>query len=247
MSHNQSEMTRKVISISPNWDTQVTVHEYESSRDQNNKQVRIISNSAVFEVQREMLSSTEYFSAMFKGQWRESDGQDISLHEDEVAAMEILFRGMHNTLHMPPSSPVPVATIWNLIGACAKYQVEFRRGTLKTWLVSLYEAKRLSPIYVADYFLERTLLYPFYAFDYPEGFQKISHTLAYGNRGHIAEYNPTDRHVLHLPPRVMRESLPISIVLSQLSNSRLAGYRAVECSLRPPPQYPSQWSVRTRR
>lgn len=206
--NDQSEMTRRSIPISPNWDTQVTVHEYVSSRDENDKLVRTISQTAVFEVQREMLSTTEYFTAMFKGLWRESDGRDISLHEDEIETMEILFRGLHNTLDMRSFPSVPVATIWNLIGACAKYQVEFGDGPLKIWFISLYEAKRLSTAFVANYFLERTLLYPCYAFDYAEGFQQLSQTLAYGSQGHISECNPTDRHVLHLPPRVMREFLP---------------------------------------
>lgn len=198
-------MTRQTITISPNWDTQVTVHEYESSRDENNKPVRTASETVVFQVEREMLLSTEYCVSMFRGPWRESDAQDITLHDDNIKAMEILFRGVHNTLKTPTSGVVPVATIWYLIGICDKYQVEFQNGPLKDWLVSLYKAKLLSSKFTADYFLERTLLYPFYAFDYAEGFQQITQTLAYGNRGHISESNPTDRFVLHLPPRVMRE------------------------------------------
>lgn len=206
-------MTRQTITISPNWDTQVTVHEYESSRDQSNKPVRTVSEIAVFQVEREILSTTEYFATMFRGPWRESDGQGITLHDDNIKAMEILFRGVHHTLNITTSDVVPVAAIWHLIGACDKYQVEFQNGPLKDWLVSLYKAKHLSTKYTADYMLERTLLYPFYAFDYAEGFQQVSQTLSYRNKGHISESNPTDRFGLHLPPRVMREFLPIPLVL----------------------------------
>ncbi|KAE8313403.1 hypothetical protein BDV41DRAFT_537082 [Aspergillus transmontanensis] len=46
---------------------------------------------------------------------------------------------------------------------------------------------------------------PCYAFDYARGFQDLTKSLAYEEKGHIMEINPIENVRLHLPPRIIQQ------------------------------------------
>ncbi|KAL4915678.1 hypothetical protein BDW62DRAFT_212532 [Aspergillus aurantiobrunneus] len=177
----------------------VTVCEYEDYYDENKKPAKRISTSAVFQVERERLSASDHFRTMLRGSWRESTTELITLHEDKILAMEILFNGLHDTLGSIASTKVLMATVWYLILACDKYEVEFREGPLKAWFIGWYKQEKINPDF------ERQVLYPCYEFDYAPGFQEVTRYFAYHSKYHIMEHKPIDLFVLHLPQRVIQQ------------------------------------------
>ncbi|PWY77004.1 hypothetical protein BO70DRAFT_388391 [Aspergillus heteromorphus CBS 117.55] len=154
-----------------------------------------------------LTENSEYFRAMLQGnKWAESKSDAISLKDDHITAMEILLRGLHDTLDNMDKSAVAIEDIWYLVLAHDKYQID--RKLYSKWVGSwgkIELAKERNKGNDNDYDLERKILSPAFAFDCPQLFQHATKTLVYNSPGPITEINPTSIRQMHLPSRVPQQ------------------------------------------
>ncbi|KAE8322695.1 hypothetical protein BDV39DRAFT_196502 [Aspergillus sergii] len=157
---------------------------------------------ASLHVKREtLINSSRYFQTMMGSRWAESRNNTIVLEDDTVKSLEIWLRHFHSTLDMVTLDEVSVADIWHVILASDKYQ--FDRYDLLEWFIRWYRNATTAGIHRDN--LANKLMLPCYAFDYARGFQDLTKSLAYEEKGHIMEINPIDNVRLHLPPRIIQQ------------------------------------------
>ncbi|RDW92732.1 uncharacterized protein DSM5745_00054 [Aspergillus mulundensis] len=204
--HGQSAAEPRVIRIAPDFNLRIQVSEYESAIGADGKDHSIVSRSAIFEVDRQKLDASEHLSRKLFGELREG-----SL-DANVAAMEILFHYLHDSLESVTADAVSIETIYHLINMCDKYKVsgsevfKVKAEELKGWFVNWYNvAKGLPKNRYRSHDFYRSMLFPCYAFDHAQGFLETSRFVIYNTVGHIEERNPTTLHRLHLPSRVIQQ------------------------------------------
>ncbi|KAL5338214.1 hypothetical protein BJX70DRAFT_388756 [Aspergillus crustosus] len=192
------------ITVTSNADFCITVTEGITCQDDQGRKVKKVVKNALFRVEKSKLS-TEYFRRMFKGPWRESGSDSIVLDDDDISAMEILFRCLHGTLDHLIISTLSVAIIWHLILVTDKYGVSLQTEALEDWFAMWLKValKQSNSGKLSE--LQKQLLFPCYQFDAAKGFQEATKYLVYNTGGHIEEINPTKHRELHLEQRVMQQ------------------------------------------
>ncbi|KAL3477635.1 hypothetical protein BJX99DRAFT_225856 [Aspergillus californicus] len=197
-------MTANVYTLSSGWDLKIKVNEYENVNS-NSSLVKRLTASAIFEAERSKLAQSEHFSTMLRGPWREASSKAITLEEDNIEVMTVLFRSLHGTLDEIAFNTVSMKTIWLLIQACDKYNIDIKTGALRDWFINWYEVESKRDENQDGYEFERMVMYPCYHFDHAVGFQEATLVLVYNSPGHITEKNPTKNNRLHMPPRVIQQ------------------------------------------
>ncbi|PYH93999.1 hypothetical protein BO71DRAFT_450356 [Aspergillus ellipticus CBS 707.79] len=167
-------------------------------------------------VNRDSLASLPYFAAMLRpNTWSESQPgtRTITVHEDHPVAMELLLRGLHDTLPDLSASTtsttltnVTIKDIWYTVLLSDKYLLD--RDPLSAWVSSWTQAELKEPRQSQrgdKLQLEQELLFPAYAFDCAKEFQIVTRKLVYHGKGHLVERNPVEVRQLHLPARVCQQ------------------------------------------
>ncbi|RAK97295.1 uncharacterized protein BO80DRAFT_364335 [Aspergillus ibericus CBS 121593] len=166
----------------------------------------LFSHSTTMKVERAKLNSaSEYFQAMFRrARWTESKSQTITLEDDNIKAMELLFRKIHGTMSSMTDKRVTVAEWWHLVMACDKYDIDPK--SLGELFQGWHKASKVKEEYQKPLLkFEAEVAFPCYAFDTAEAFKEVTKKLVYASTGHIVESNPTNIGQMHLPPRVMQQ------------------------------------------
>lgn len=147
----------------------------------------LVKNSPVFKV---LLSP---------GRFAEGTQQTVTLKDDHIMSMEIIFRVLHDA-SLQSILEVPIEEMWPLVLAAEKYNLDIKlfREWFKNWYKSTMDPSKVSPA--------ATLLYPCWIFNHASAFARATRYLAYHSAGPIMESNPTKHYELHLPARVIRES-----------------------------------------
>ncbi|KAL4899934.1 hypothetical protein BDW74DRAFT_106181 [Aspergillus multicolor] len=146
---------------------------------------------------------------MFRGPWRDAATSTITLDQDNIAAMEVMFHGLHHTLKTRGPNSVLMVTVWHLLLACDKYQVDYVTGPLKEWFKGWFEVENTSTEYGIKCEFERQVMLPCYQFNYAEGFAKATKWLVYNSEYRILELlsnnSTSELRRLHLPPRIIQQ------------------------------------------
>ncbi|KAE8139057.1 hypothetical protein BDV38DRAFT_58309 [Aspergillus pseudotamarii] len=194
---NHGWIPQDTITITPQSDLTIQIDQY--SRQDGEK---VLERTALMHVKRDVLvNSSRYFQTMMGGRWAESKGDSIVLEDDTVRSMEIWLRSYHCTLDAILLDDISVADIWHVILASDKYQ--FDRDELQEWFIRWFRNATAGGLHHDS--LANKLMLPCYAFDYAQGFQVLTRSLAYEEKGHIMEINPIENVRLHLPPRIIQQ------------------------------------------
>ncbi|KAH9216437.1 hypothetical protein DL95DRAFT_460295 [Leptodontidium sp. 2 PMI_412] len=115
------------------------------------------------------------------GTWAESGATTLDLCHENVAAVELWMKVLHDSVVEDSFKTTSIETIWIAIEA-------------------MNGGNRLYKFSVDDL---RQLMYLCHEFDDARGFADVTRRLAYENEGHIAEKNPTRFRHLHLQQRII--------------------------------------------
>ncbi|KAE8346303.1 hypothetical protein BDV24DRAFT_158547 [Aspergillus arachidicola] len=185
------------IVISPGSDLTIRINEYSGEGTR-----KSLERMASLHVKRDtLINSSRYFQTMMGSRWAESRNDTIVLEDDTVKSLEIWLRHFHGTLDVVTLDEISVADIWHVILASDKYH--FDRYDLLEWFIRWYHNATAAGIHRDN--LANKLILPCYAFDYARGFQDLTKSLAYEEKGLIMEINPIDNVRLHLPPRIIQQ------------------------------------------
>ena len=193
-----------MIVIDEAGDLTIQVIEYKDGAE---NQPRTIHEMKEFRVCRKVLvkQSMVFQRLLTTCSFAEAKQNVITLEEDRVFAMETWFRQMHGTLTENSTHNVSLSEMWHVTAAADKYDLCIL--DLKEWFEDWYKRKPTIDSKDGKHLEARQLLYPCYRFDHASGFARATKYLAYNSTGHITENNPTDHKELHLPHRMIRESL----------------------------------------
>ncbi|KAL2075341.1 hypothetical protein VTL71DRAFT_284 [Oculimacula yallundae] len=135
------------------------------------------------------------------GSWIESGSTTVDLCDENVAAVELWMKVLHDKVNGESFKTTTIETIWIAIEASRFYffQLELLGPWFAEWL-GVKGGKRLTNFSIDEL---RQLMYLCHEFDNAEGFAIVTRRLAYENEGHITELNPTKFHHLHLQPRII--------------------------------------------
>ncbi|KAJ0418748.1 hypothetical protein BJY00DRAFT_175637 [Aspergillus carlsbadensis] len=203
-------MQPETIIISNSHDFRVRVNEYESVWNDKGKRTRASTpkRSAVFLVEKsKLVASSDCFYDMFASSKRmEASVDEITLQEENVMAMGVLFHCVHKQLRETSPMPTPITAksvamegVWHLAGACEKYHIDMKMPAVRGWFAAWYEAHKYDKGFHSE------AMFPSYCFNYAAGFQVSTRHLVYNSYQHISEHNPTKEDKLHLPPRVIQQ------------------------------------------
>ncbi|PYI02623.1 hypothetical protein BO78DRAFT_453536 [Aspergillus sclerotiicarbonarius CBS 121057] len=194
---------RDEITISPTSDLNVVVNGFYQSIEDH--AIIAVPHTTIMKVERAKLTNaSEYFQAMFRSAWTETQTQTITLEDDNIKAMELLLRKIHGTMSTMTDKRVTVAEWWHLVMACDKYGIDPK--TLSQLFGGWHEAVKNRDEYKKPFLkFEMQVAFPCYAFDTAAAFQQVTKKLVYTSTGHIMESNPTNIREMHLPPRVVQQ------------------------------------------
>lgn len=131
---------------------------------------------------------------MLAGQhWRESFESRLSLGEGSITVSHVWLRIIHEA---QLTYKMPFHKVWHLIQAVDYYDLNI--GLFKDWFARWYERLDLKIRKPSE------LLYPRWRFDHACGFARWTRTIAYADKGHLTESNPTGFYQYHLPARLIR-------------------------------------------
>ena len=151
---------------------------------------------AQFRVDRNVLTkaSQPLLKMLLDPRWKEATQSVVSIGEGRIASTEIWLL----VIHKAPSSPmVPLEEMWHLVAAIDYYELDVT--IFKPWFAAWYSSHNLQLL------KPRELVFPTWRFDHATGFARWTRYLAYAEKGHITEANPTKLYNYHLPPRIIRE------------------------------------------
>lgn len=131
----------------------------------------------------------------------ESAQTTVELKEDRVMSMEILFRVLHKS-PLQKVDDILVEEMWPLVMALEKYDLDIK--IFQDWFKDWYKSTVGDSPKTSE---AAKLLYPCWIFQHAPAFGSVTRLLAYESVGHIMEYNPTRHYELHMPSRVIRESI----------------------------------------
>ncbi|KAL2866131.1 BTB/POZ domain-containing protein [Aspergillus lucknowensis] len=202
-------MDQDDFTISFSWDLQVRVNEYEFVRNDKEQLMRQPSprRSSIFRVEKgKLTASSKYFYNLLSSHWKEANTDQITLEEDNITAMRVMFQCLHEipgetslSAGRIPLDSVSMEEVWHLVRVCDKYLAEKKAGAVHQWFVSWYHAQD------KDLLFYRAVLLPCWAIDNPVAFQRSTMNLVYESPCHILEHNPTEHTELHLPPRIIQQ------------------------------------------
>jgi hypothetical protein len=204
--------------IDANGDLNITVIEYEKKKsrkyeeyeededtDDADQQPPLPVNSATFKVKREIVTSNfPVLRAMLSSGFQESHSIAVTIRDDSIQAMEILFQISHGCLDIG-TYEADIEELWNLAAAIDKYDFDIKK--VRNWYRDWYirrENELDQPKKMTRFQVYQRLLFPTLTFDYARAFLKITRYLVYHGAGHITEFNPSRHRRLHLRPRIMR-------------------------------------------
>ena len=200
----------KEVVVCSRGDLHVEVYEYDEEIKLAEGQNPIVAHITSFQVLKQVLEAK---SKLFKiwlgweGRWSEAGLKTVTVHHDNVTAMEVLFRSMHDAM-TETVEKVEMEVIWHLVAAADKYFVDIT--PLSYWFARWHARFiRTLPLNFEKY---TKLLFPTWRFDHAAAFSEATKFLAYESVYHVTESNPTKYGDLHLPPRVIRESIVLDSV-----------------------------------
>lgn len=209
--------------VDPNGDLEVTVIEYKKNQlyystydvevNTSGSQTPHPIKSATFRVNAEIVKNGfPVINMMLRPVgggmigFKESGASKITLEEDSVMAMEILFKIFHSCTD-ETNVQADIEEIWNVAAAVDKYGVDVKNKLIRVfygqWYKSLQPKFESSPSYQKSNIAQQ-LLFPCFTFDHAPGFLGITKHLVYSTAGHVVESNPSRHRRIHLRPRVMR-------------------------------------------
>lgn len=143
--------------------------------------------------------SSHFRNMLSPGRFAEGEKTVVTLEDDHITSMEILFRVIHD-ISLESTLKTSVRDVWFLLAAIDKYDVDMSK--FKVWFETWYKSKKLD---LSDTSIAASILYPCYAFSHAPAFGAATRALTYRAVGHIVEKNPSPHRELHLPSRVIRE------------------------------------------
>ena len=159
--------------------------------------------------------------------------------------MKILLHSFHSTLDDMPLDSVTITRTWHIIMSCDKYNIN--QKSLSSWFKAWWKHESQKHININNYiqFL-RELIYPYFIFNNTPAFIAVTRKLVYNYIGHITKQNPTDMLQIHLPPRIIHESIivlflnrPLTSFQEQLNAARGRLRNILHKELHgPPPPFP---------
>jgi len=125
---------------------------------------------------------------------------DVNVAGLNAFAIEICFRALHDSVPNFTYSAKP-EMLYELIAAANALKIDIKRFSpwFREWLFHRKNEK-------ISVDMARQLLYPCFAFDHAEGFQRATSYLAYNLPSRICELNTTRHRHLELPRRVTGKS-----------------------------------------
>ena len=195
--------TRRV-NIADDADLTVRVIEYTKKRSRAEDEKPIVRQITDFSMRRDVIASNSSVLAMLLRSSRHDAPieQVIELKEDSSRSLEVWFTVFHET-HIHDTCSVPLSEMWNLVSVGDKYSMDLKR--LNTWFATWYADQNLKELDA------RQLLFPCWAFDHARGFLSTTKKLVYESTRHITELNPTTHYQLHLPGRIIRELINVTL------------------------------------
>lgn len=189
-----------MVVIVESGDLIITVIEYDDTVKIVDGQEPVIRQTVDFQVRRSVLAtkSSVFRKLLGSPNFKEAAQETVLLKEDRVASMNIWFRILH-AVDVDTTGTTALEEMWHLAATCDKYDLSIR--DLKRWFAKWYGMQKVDTLDPCE------LLYPCWVFDHAEGFGAASKSLAYDRTGHLTEHNPTKHLELHLPSRVIRESM----------------------------------------
>ena len=155
-----------------------------------------------FKVSRRTLLETpcnDYWKTLLEGSYKEAGQNEVTLHDDTVASMELWLRVFHGKL-IEDSYTIKVAEIWHAIEVSRKYL--FHLEKLEVRFKGYWEKVDKKSFDVLNL---RQYLFPCQALCHSIAFAYVTRRLAHEEVGHVQEFNPTQHRRLHLEGRVLRE------------------------------------------
>lgn len=147
-----------------------------------------------------LMEYSPVFKALLSPQrFAEGEQNIVTLKEDHIMSMEILFRVLHDA-SLQSILKTPIEEMWPLVVAAEKYDLDIK--IFQEWFKKWYQSATLDLSTVS---VAAMLLYPCWIFSHATAFAYATQVLAYGSVGHIMEINPTKHYELHLPARVIRK------------------------------------------
>ena len=183
------------ISKSPNLWIKVTELD-ETAKDGNGDHP--IKATAIFGVEREVLTKKSTVRKMLvDSTWKESEQDTIDM-QDKVDRLRVVFTVLHE---VESFLDVKFPFVWHLIEGIDYYHIDIEpfEAWFAHWSKSTNDMFKYQP---------QAALFPTWRFCQSQTFARATKHLAYNAMGHIMEKNPTGLKHLHLPPRVIRETLP---------------------------------------
>ena len=190
-----SRMSAIAISKSPDLWINVTELDETAKDGSGNHPIKA---TATFAVEREVLikNSVVFKKMLTDRSWRELEQGAIDMQE-KVDRLRVIFTVLHKT---QPFLDVTFDSLWYIIEGLDYYHIEIE--PFKAWCAQW----RKSPNTLRNYPKQSTL-FPSWRFCQIVAFANATHHLAYHAVGHIMEENSTTLKHLHLPQRVIRETL----------------------------------------
>ncbi|KAL8742668.1 MAG: hypothetical protein Q9184_008216 [Pyrenodesmia sp. 2 TL-2023] len=134
---------------------------------------------------------------------QEAGGSYVVLKDDDLAAMEIRPRALHNK-GTEQSYTVAVSVLRKLFVIADKYLIADLQPAC-TWFRKWFSRWDSLQQGVSNIEAVPELYYPTWRFDHATAFARVSKFLAYEDTGHIQESLPLEGTHLKLPPRIIRK------------------------------------------
>ena len=116
----------------------------------------------------------------------------IELHEDSARILELWFKILHAGADIPTDENATIKDVWEMLAVALKFGINPQScSSAKLWFLYWYHANQKKDdgnfFGYQDY---QALLFPCHAFDYAEGFQRVTKYLVFHANGDITERQP---------------------------------------------------------
>lgn len=199
--------TSNVVAIAEPSNLTLEVVEYDKTVIVRPDQDAVELRRVCFEVDKETVrSSSKHLHILLdpSGHFKESAASHVVLEDDNISAVEIWLRVLHNK-ETQRSYTVAVSILRQLIVIADKYIIE-DLSPVCTWFEEWFD--RWDTVHLGSIpgvNTARELLYPTWRLNHATAFARVTKFLVYEGSGHITESYPRDGGThLHLPPRIIR-------------------------------------------
>jgi hypothetical protein len=161
----------------------------------------IVKRSTLLELPAEDERFDTFFHNMFGGPFKEANKNHVNIEEQDLDALKIFLYVAHERADLESTYQVDHKAMWYLAQLLDFCNISVKM--FESWFANWYESKGDNGI---DLISPQEMLLPCHKFNHAPGFLKATKECVYGLPHTVFEINPTDCHVVHLPPRIIRKS-----------------------------------------